>query len=181
MPFVPPAPVVARVEGMKTLIRTKYPNQEASRAPLLEPAAFLRRIHPVTIRQAELELAAGLFRSAEKTARRGTESGLRDATPWILLGRALAGQRTKPIPNKPGPSIAKVREAYQEALRRDSRSASAVRELAMSYYKTNGTSRSAEDSQKALEGFRRYLRLDPKAKDREYVETYIQELSGGGR
>ena len=97
VPFVPPAPVVARVEGMKTLIRTKYPNQEASRAPLLEPAAFLRRIHPVTIRQAELELAAGLFRSAEKTARRGTESGLRDATPWILLGRALAGQRRSSV------------------------------------------------------------------------------------
>lgn len=181
VPFVPPPPVVARVQGMKTLIQKKYPSQRARRAPILEPEAFRRRIHPVTIRQAELELAAGLFRSAEKTARRATESDPRDAAPWILLGRALAGQRTKPIPNQPTPSITQVRDAFEEALRRDERSAVAVRELAMSYYKTNGTSRSAEDSKQALDRFRRYLRMDPKARDREYVESYIRELSGGGR
>ena len=181
VPFVPPAPVVARVQGMKTLIQTKYPDQQATRPPLLDADAFERRIHPVTIRQVELELAAGLFLSAEKTARRATESDTRDPKPWILLGRALSGQRTKPIPNQPTPSITQVREAFEEALRRDGRSAVAVRELAMSYYKTNGTSRSAEDSKRALDRFRLYLRMDPKARDREYVESYIRELSGGGR
>ncbi len=181
VPFAPPPQVVARVDGMKTLIRTKYPNQQATRPPLLSPEAFRRKIHPVTIRQAELELAAGLFRSAEKTSRRAIESGARDAEPWLLLGRALAGQRTKPIPNQPTPSIKQVREAYEEALRLDPGSAVAVRELAMSYYKTNGTTRAAEDSRQALDLFRRYLRMDPRAQDREYVESYIRELSGGGR
>lgn len=181
VPFAPPPQVFARVQGMKTLIQTKYPNQQATRPPLLDDEAFRRKIHPVTIRQAELELAAGLFLSAEKTARRAMESGGRDPEPWILLGRALAGQRTKPIPNQPTPSITKVREAFEEALRRDPRSAVAVRELAMSYYKTNGTTRVAEDSKQALELFRRYLRMNPKARDREYVESYILELSGGSR
>jgi Flp pilus assembly protein TadD len=99
------------VQGMKTLIQTKYAGQQAKRAPLLDAEAFRRKIHPVTIRQAELALAAGLFRSAEKTARRATESGAQDPEPWILLGKALMGQRTKPIPNQPTPSIKQVREA----------------------------------------------------------------------
>jgi len=178
VPFTPPPQVVARVNGMRQLIATKYPNQEQTRAPSLDAAAFRRTVHPVTIRQTELELAAGLFRSAEKTARRATESAPRDASPWILLGKALAGQRTKPIPGQPLPAVDDVRAAYDEALRRDRRNADAVREMALSYYRTNGAARSQAESDEALTLFRRYLRLAPDAKDRAYVEGYLRELGG---
>ncbi|MEM9177199.1 MAG: M48 family metalloprotease [Myxococcota bacterium] len=183
VPFVPPPPVLARVQGMKTLIQTKYPDQRATRPPILDAAAFQRRLLPVTIRQAELELAAGLFRSAEKTARRATESSGDDPEPWVVLGRALMGQRTKPIANQPTPSIKQAREAFEEALRRDRRSAVAVRELAMSYYRTTGLARArtGEESDAALAGFRRYLQLSPEASDRAYIEQYIRELAQGER
>ena len=41
--------------------------------------------------------------------------------------------------------------------------------------------RDAEQLLGVRDGFRRYLRMDPQARDREYVESYIRELEGGGR
>lgn len=177
-PFTPPPQVVARVNGMNQLIATQYPDQRQTRPPFVDADGFRREIHPVTMRQAELELAAGLFRTAEQTARLATESAPRAARPWLLLGKALSGQRAKPIPGRSTPSVQQVRAAFEEALRRDSRNADAVREIAMTYYRPTGTARSREDTDAALRSFRRYLQLAPRAKDRAYVEGYIEELSG---
>jgi len=180
-PFTPPPQVVARVNGMKALIAASYANQRADRAPILDAAEFRRKIHPVTIRQAELERAAGLFLSAEATARLATESNPRDPQGWVLLAKALTGQRSKPIPKRTVPSIKDVRAALEGALRADGRNADATRELAMTYYRNGSSRRTAEDRDQALKLFRSYLRLVPRAGDREYVAGYIEQLEGEAR
>lgn len=176
VPFSPPPQITARIAGMKALVATRYPEQVASRPPLRDPAAFARAIHPAMLRQAGLELAAGLFVSAEATARRATAAAPEDATGWILLGRALAGQRTKVLPGRPVPSIRDVRGAYREALAIDPRHADATRELALSFYRPRGGTRSDEGAREALRLLRRYAQLAPGADDLDYVRGYIDEL-----
>jgi tetratricopeptide (TPR) repeat protein len=174
--FVPPPQVTGRIASLKSLIASHYADQTARRRPLLGPEAFRLEMHPVALRQAELERASGLFVSAEGTARLAIDSEPRDPRGWILLGRALEGQRTKRLPGRPVPSIREVRQAYQEALEHDPQNAEATRELGMTFYRATGTGRSAEDSRMALRHLRRYLKLAPEAGDRAYVTGYIEEL-----
>ena len=180
-PFAPPPQITARIAGMKSLIASTYPNQRATRGPLADAQTFRRKIHSATIRQADLELAAGLFVSAEGTARLATASNAQDAKAWILLGKALMGQRLKPIPNREGPPIEDVRAAYQEARRIDPRNAEATRALGMSYFRKTPTGRTKEDAREALQYLRAYERLAPNATDIEYIRSYIEELQAETR
>jgi predicted Zn-dependent protease len=175
-PFAPPPQISARISGMESLIATRYPNQVARRGPSIDASAFQARIHPATIRQAELELAAGLFLSAAQTAELATGSAPRDARAWMLLGQARMGQRSKPLPGRPVPSIQSVREAFEGALSVDPRNPEATRELGMTYYRSTGSSRAPEDARAALRHLREYKRLAPDAGDVEYVDRYIDEL-----
>ena len=161
---------------MERLIASTYPSQVASRGPSIDAEAFRARIHPAAIRQTELELAAGLFLSAAHTAESATESAPRDARAWILLGHARMGQRGKPLPGRPVPSIQSVREAFEGALRVDPRNAEATRELGMTYYRVTGSSRAPEYARAALRHLREYRRLAPEAGDGDYVDRYIDEL-----
>lgn len=176
VPWVAPPQITARVARLRTLIAEGYADQGATRPPILAREAFRRVLHSATIRQTELELAAGLFPSAETTALRATASDPRDPEAWLLLGRALEGQRTKPFPGRPAPSIRRVREAYAQALAVDPASVDAVRALGMSFYRTTGSRRPPEDRAAALRHLRRYLQVAPAAPDREYVEGYVREL-----
>ena len=92
------------------------------------------------------------------------------------MGRALEGQRSKPLPGRTPPSIHAVRECYEQALRLDQRHAVATRELGMTYYRTTGSARSPEATTAALRYLRRYLSLRPDASDADYVRVYIGEL-----
>ncbi len=179
--FTPPAPVTARIAGYRAIIETEYIDPSVSRAPFEDAEGFRRRVHGATLRECDLELAAGLFVSAETCARLATASGPRDPQAWLLLGKALGGQRTKPIAGRGIPSIRKVRDALRQALSVDARNAEATRELGMSFYRTTGTSRSKEAASQALRHFRRYLRLAPKASDGDYVRGYVRELEAETR
>ena len=175
-PFTPPLPVTARITGLKTLIANEYADQAAARPPVLDPSAFARALYPAMLRQSELELASGLFVSAESTARRATKARPDDTRGWVLLGRALQGQRTKPVQGLAVPRLRDVRAAFGQALQLDSRHAEATRELGMTFYRKRGTARSQEDAKEARRHFRRYLRLAPRADDRDYVRGYLDEL-----
>ena len=176
VPFSPPPAMTARIAGYENLVATKYANAGAIQPPIADPVAFRRKMHAATIRQVELELAAGLYVSAETTARLAVNSDPKDAQAHILLGRALEGQRSKPIPGKTPPSIQRVRASYEAALRMDRRNAIAVRDLGMTYYRTTGSSRSPSATKEALRLLRRYLSLRPEAEDADYVRVYIGEL-----
>jgi len=180
-PFSPPAQMTARIQGYQRLIASRYADARATRPPIASARNFRRRVHRATLRQAELELAAGLFVSAEETARLALASGPRDADAHIALGRALAGQRAKRLPGRDIPSIRDVRRAYEGALAIDQRHAVATRELGMSFYRTTGSTRSAQATSQALRYLRRYLRLSPEADDVEYVRGYIAELDAASR
>ena len=175
-PFSPPPQITARIQGYKMLIETEYIDQSISRPPFETAKGFRRRVHRATLHQCDLDLAKGLFVSAETCARLATESGPRDPKAWITLGRALAGQRAKPIAGRSIPPIQDVRDAYQKALAVDKRNAEATRELDMTFYRPTGTGRSAEDTTNALRHLRRYLRLSPRAGDGDYIKGYIEEL-----
>ncbi|MEZ4217519.1 MAG: M48 family metalloprotease [Myxococcota bacterium] len=175
--FSPPPAMTARIAGYRSLVESQYADAPPPRPPLLEPQAFRRRLQPATLRQADLELAAGLPISSAHTARLATEADANDADAWLALARALAAQREKALPGKPLPSIHEVRDALDRALRADPRHAAATRELALSYYRPTGTARTREDARTALRHFRRYLSLAPRADDAEYVRGYVRELT----
>ena len=120
-PFAPPPPITARITGYKALIATQYADQAAGRPPIEAEPGFRRRVHRATLHQCDLELAKGLFVSAETCARLATESGPRDAKAWTTLGRALAGQRANPLAGREIPPIQDVRGAYAQALSVDAR------------------------------------------------------------
>lgn len=177
--FAPPAPMTARIAGYRSVIAERYPDPVASAGlvpPIADAKRFRRLVRGATERQAELELAAGLFLSAEKTARLACDAAESDPAPWLLLGRALQGQRDKPLPGRKLPSIGDVRAAYRQALAIDARNAPATRELGLTYYRTTGRVRTAKSAQTALQHLRRYLALAPEAQDADYVRAYIAEL-----
>lgn len=179
--FTPPPHMVARISGYETLIAQQYANAGAERAPIADPKTFRGKLQGATRRQAELELAAGLFASAEQTARLATEARPDDPDAWILLGQALQGQRGKAAPGKKVPPIHEVREAFGEALRVDRRNPEATRELGMSFYRKSAPERTPEASEQALHYLRRYLALAPAAEDADYVRGYVRELEGERR
>lgn len=181
-PFSPPVQMTARIAGYEKLIASQYGDSRATRRrPIADPPAFQRKVHRATLRQTELELAAGLFVSAESSARRATESDPRDPEALVLFGRALVGQRSKPLPGRDLPSIRKVRAAFESALRLDPRHAVATRELGMSFYRKTGSTRGRKATVEALRRFRRYLRIAPAAEDADYVRGYIAELEAESR
>ena len=180
-PFSPPAQMTARIAGYEKLIAARHANSRATTPPIADPQGFRRKVHRATLRQAELELAAGLFVSAEGSARRAMESDPRDPEAPVLLGRALVGQRSKPLPGRAVPSIQKVRAAFEGALRLDRRHAVATRELGMSFYRKTGSARGEKATDEALRQFRRYLRIAPRAEDADYVRGYIAELEAERR
>ena len=132
-------------------------------------------------RQAELELASGLFLSAEKTARLATDSDPDDRTAWILLGQALQGRRDKPLPGHTPPSIHDVRAAYEKALAARPKDPVAIRELGMTYYRTSATERTPHATDMALVYLRQYLVVAPDADDAAFVRGYVGELEKGRR
>lgn len=179
--YAAPPHMTARIAGYRTLIDRDYADQASKpggiRPPVARPDEFRRKVHKATLRQAELEMAAGLFLSAADSAALATESGPRDPEAWSLLGRALYAQRTKPIQNQDVPSLEKVRSAFEEALRIDSRNPAATRELGMTYYRSGGgAGRSAEDRLQAKRLLTRYLALKPQANDADYIRGYLKQL-----
>ncbi|MEM7411419.1 MAG: M48 family metalloprotease [Myxococcota bacterium] len=180
-PFTPPPQISARISGYETLIARDYARKKPSRSPMADTAGFRRRVHTATLRQCDLELAVGLFISAETCARLATESRPTDPNGWMLLGRALAGQRSRPIEGKRLPSLKAVRNAFEQVLILDVRHADATRELGMSFYRTTGTQRTPDASAEARRYFRRYLQLAPAAGDGDYVRGYLRELEAEAR
>ena len=175
-PFTPPPQMTLRIAGYQSLIDTEFKEPAEIRPPIADPATFRRNVHAATRRQAVLELAAGLFVSAEATARLATESNARDPEAWLLLGDALQGQRSKPLAGRALPSIRDVRQAYSEALEIDPRHPSATRELGLSHYRKTSRYRSPESTREAITLLRRYLTIAPDAQDADYIEGYLTEL-----
>jgi len=176
--FVAPAPMTTRIAGYRKIIAADYANAGALdlRPPIADAATFRRRVQAATLRQTELELSAGLFVSAEKTARLAIEAAPRDPDCWLLLGRALQGQRNQPLKGRPVPPIASLREVYGEVLEIDRRQPAALRELGLTYYRTTAQRRPRESSAQALDYFRRYLAAAPRAADADYIQAYVSEL-----
>ncbi len=181
LPFSPPPQMTARINGYEKILAEDYVDRGAQGRPLAERDAFHRLLHGATRRQAELELASGLFLSAEKTARLATESRPDDPEAWILLGQALQGQRDKTALGHKPPPIRDVRAAYEKALEADGQHPVATRELGMSFYRKTGPERTPEARGEALRHLRRYLALAPDAEDEEYVRGYLRELESEQR
>ncbi|MHA7836170.1 MAG: M48 family metalloprotease [bacterium] len=189
LPFAAPAPMTARIAGYRKIIAADYTDYTDSggqaaadggahplRPPIADPPTFRRKVQAATLRQAELELSAGLFVSAEKTARLAIGSSPRDPTCWLLLGRALQGQRNQPIKGRPVPPIKSLRETYARILEIDPTRPAALRELGLTYYQTTARRRPRESSRQALDYFRRYLAAAPRAPDADYIRAYLGEL-----
>lgn len=196
LPFAAPAPMTARIAGYRKIIEADYTDAHADananahaddhaaadgsahalRPPIADPPTFRRRVQAATLRQAELELSAGLFVSAEKTARLAIESSPGDPACWLLLGRALQGQRNQPIKGRPVPPITSLRETYARILEIDAAQPAALRELGLTYYQTTARRRPRESSRQALDYFRRYLAAAPRAPDADYIRAYLSEL-----
>ena len=177
--FVPPVHVRARIDGYDALIAREYGDAKATRPPIADDESFRRKMHGVRLHQANLELAAGLPESAEKTARLAARSDPSDAEAWVLVGRAHDHRRKKAHPGRAIPATAEIRQAFERALDVDRQNPTAIREIGMTYYRAGGSrAPDPESASQALRYLRRYLSIVPDAEDASYVRSYIRRLTG---
>jgi predicted Zn-dependent protease len=116
---------------------------------------------------ARLDLAAGRFRAAERSARAFIDLVPRPADGWTIIGDIARQSRPKD-----GEELALG--FYRKAVELDDSCADAQRELGFSLSRKG----QRDGARMALE---RYLRLRPAAVDRRWVEGELKNLTGGNR
>jgi len=109
----------------------------------------------------EVELRAGRYIAARDQLWR-----YRQGRPDVVRVRWLLGEVER-LASSEGNSV-EARQLYQEALLMDPGFAPAHRSLGLLLFK-------AAPSATAAEHFRRYLDLDPRADDRAYIQSYIEQ------
>jgi len=159
-----------RIKSYRELLSGRYRQTAADRSRVRNEEIFAERVEGVIVHQAQLELDAGRYRSAEITVQRALRRNPGNAHAWAVLGEALQSP-------KGGKRSAEALAAYRRALECDPDHPRAHRALGMTFYKRwSGGSRRAEDAADALLHFERFVELSPRAPDRGYVDAYVREL-----
>ncbi len=148
----------ARVENCTELAAERYPRAGGSKGS----AEFTPALQMLRLENTTFDLAIGRFLSARKTLTRvlGCDPG--NARAHFLLGEL---HRQRGLSSDPDSAIAE----YRQALDIDSTLFVSLRSMGLIFYKRG-------DKQPALEAFQGYLRSQPDAADRKYIEHYIEEL-----
>ncbi len=132
---------------------------------------FQRFQHVWMLDNARLCFQAGMFRTAEKVLKRFNSVYREDGRGYYLLGelyRQRQDRRKKEKTRDKEKDYVRALEAYARAVSLDPRMAAAYRGMGRVYQKTG-------DGVKAGESFQRYLELQPDARDKGYIEQYIEE------
>jgi predicted Zn-dependent protease len=159
-----------RIKSYGKLLRDPGQSTAADHSGVRNEETFRDRVEAVSVHQAQLELDAGRYRSAEITVRRALQRNRDNALAWAVLGEALQSQH-------PANWSAGAIDAYRQSLAGTDENPRAHRALGMAFYKRwSGDSRQADDATNALLHFNRFVELSPDAPDRGYVDAYMREV-----
>jgi len=128
---------------------------------------FLNRMGEVILENAQLDLKAGRF----KTAQSGAEKYLK-IQPGDARGHCLLGDICRQRGEKDDLNSAK--EHYQRAISSDSTYPPSYKGLGLIYYKLG-------DATRAQQFLERYLSVCPEAVDRGYIQDYVERCKQGGQ
>jgi tetratricopeptide (TPR) repeat protein len=131
------------------------------RSGFLGEEEFTAVLDPTLLENASLELARGRFAFAQKTIDKCLALNANNPKAHFLLAE-LFRQRGAPAEQE------NAEKEYQTAIGLDPELADAYRGLGLLDYKQGRTDL-------AKEHFEQYLTLNPRAKDRAYIEQYLRE------
>ncbi len=155
-----------RIESYERLIREHYGSSDTPVTGARNQERFVRRVEAAAVQQSRLEVDAGRPRSAEITARRVLARSPRNASAWLALGEALEA----------GDSPDEAARAYRNALACDSRLAAAHRAMGLLLFRAWRSSHGSASPAEAIAYLERYLALEPRAPDRDHVESYLRAM-----
>ena len=127
---------------------------------------FLNQIGEVILENAQLDLRAGRFKTAQTGAEKYLKIRPKDARGYCLLGDIFRQRGEKD-------DVKTAKEYYQKAISIDLSYFPSYKGLGLIYYKLGEPS----NAQKFLED---YLSACPAAVDRAYIQDYIEQCRQGG-
>jgi len=128
---------------------------------LVNKEVFQKKTSGAVLINASLDLRQGRFRSALRGAEKYLSAEPKSSEGYCLLGK-IYRQRNETRDTQ------KAEESLKKAITLDKSNAEPFRELGLVYYKGG-------EKRKAAKAFESYLKLSPKATDREYVKQYISQ------
>jgi len=155
-----------RLEERKASYQRLLNSEYRERAGLQGKEQFQEKMAPAIFENALLEMARGRFTLAQESIERCIALEAGDCKAHFSLAelfrqRGLEGDQEK------------AEKEYQIAIDLEPRFAEPHRGIGLLYYKTGRR-------ELAREHFKKYLELNPAAKDRAYIEQYLREIETGG-
>jgi predicted Zn-dependent protease len=147
-----------RINNYNKFIAARYENVEGKKGR----EEFMRKITPVLLANASLDIAMGRYGSAQRDIERFLQIDPQNAKAHYSLGELY---RQKNEEN----DIENAIREYDLSVNYDPSYAAPHKSLGILYYKQGHPEKSKWE-------FERYLFLAPDAKDRKYIEQYIKEL-----
>jgi predicted Zn-dependent protease len=156
--------VQERIENYQVLLEKRLKTKGGG---ITNSEVFLNQMREVILENAQLDLKAGRFKTAQIGAEKHLKIKPKDARGYCLLGDICRQRGEKD-------DIEKAKEYYQKAISTDSSYALSYKGLGLIYYKLGERS----SAQKFLES---YLSACPEAVDRAYIQGYIERCKQGGK
>jgi predicted Zn-dependent protease len=144
-----------RLNNYNQIIKTRYAKVRGEKGT----GAFMQKIAPVLLDNAQLDLSMGRFYSVQRNIKRYLKINPQNARAHYLLGE-FCRQRN---------DIKNAIEEYHLSISYDPSYSAPHKSLGILYYKQK-----LED--KSKREFEKYLLLAPNAKDREYIEQYLKDM-----
>ena len=148
-----------RIQNYEEFLR----NNKLSKKGIVNRKVFRKKTARVVLDNGFLDLKEGRFQSALRGGEKYLSIWPKSARGHYLLGSVYRQRGEKG-------DLEKAEKYYWKAISCNSSYASAHKELGLIYFKQGKKS-------KAKKAFQKYLRLSPKAADREYVKEYIAQCS----
>lgn len=148
-----------RIDNYYDLIETLSPEK---RKGVKNKAAFLKKTRHLLLVNAELDLKAGRFQLARRSAEKYLALRPKEARAHYLMGeiyRQRGGDG----------NLQEAKNHFQKAISINRKDPDAHKGIAMVYYKLG-------EKQRAKKSFRSYLSLAPRASDRGFIEETIKQL-----
>jgi predicted Zn-dependent protease len=146
-----------RIENYEEFLKTNAPKKRG----IVNEKVFRKRTSRLVLENAVLDLQEGRFQSAL----RGTDKYL---SVWPKSSRAYCFRGKVYRQRGENGDLEKAKKDLRKSISLNRSNAEAMRELGIVYFKQG-------EKSNASKAFKSYLKLSPKAADREYVKEYIAQ------
>ena len=155
----------ARIANYESMLAGPYAEAAGQTGRVRDTEAFQLRRRVIVRENAQLDIKAGRFNVARAALDKVLAITPNDAKAHYYYGEIHR------LSDGSGQGQQKAIESYEKAVSYDPELADAYKGLGLLHYKQR-------NREKAKEAFRKYLELQPRAKDRQRIKDYIVELGG---